>query len=70
MDPVNRTNTRLCGLVQELDDKLAASRTRTQAGIDPVAIVRSERKVPAWLGFAAVTLLGIGIGLPSTTNTR
>ncbi|MBT5753871.1 MAG: hypothetical protein HOI41_02770, partial [Acidimicrobiaceae bacterium] len=49
MDPVNRTSTRLCGLVGELDDKLAASRTQTQAGTDPVAIVRSERKVPAWL---------------------
>lgn len=62
MDPLNRTSTRLCGFVGELDDKLAASRTQTQAGTDPVAIVRSERKVPAWLGFAAVTLPGIGIG--------
>jgi hypothetical protein len=63
MGPVNRTSEHLRDLVIELDDKLAV--TRGTVDREPTVIDggRTSRTVPAWLGFLAVTLLGIGIGV-------
>lgn len=49
------------GLVHELDDKLATSRASRITNPDGIEII-AERKLPAWVGFLAVIVLGIGIG--------
>lgn len=63
MGPVNRTKGNLQDLVIELDDKLAV--TRGTVGREPTIIKGgpTSRIIPGWLGFLAVTLLGIGIGV-------
>lgn len=62
MEPVNRTGENLRDLVSELDDRLGT--TRTNEDREPVVLqgANPSRSVPAWLGFVAVTLLGIAIG--------
>jgi hypothetical protein len=62
VEPVNRTSESLRGLVRELDDKLAETRVIRRSGPDDIMIVYPKRRVPGWVGFVLVTLLGVGIG--------
>jgi len=62
MEPVNRSSESLVGLVRELDDKLAETRVVNRSDPDDITIIYPKRRVPGWVGFTLVTLLGIGIG--------
>lgn len=62
MEPVDRSSKEMLGLVDELDTKLASTRTRPS---DPIVIQDDEawlQRVPTWFGMAMVTVLGVALG--------
>lgn len=58
VEPVDRSNETLRGLVNDLDNKLAPIREQAYAA----ETVDDRRWRPSWLGLVVVTLLGIAIG--------
>lgn len=69
MEPVNRTSEDLRELIEDLDSKIGPSSDSSTASADERIIdvtgdePRVYRRIPAWLGFLAVTLLVVCLSI-------